>query len=113
MDKRSYRVYRMRTDEKKSFREIGKVIGRSERRSRQLFEAGIKRIELKKSGGESKPEYSLSGRALHCIYRAFQNTSVKKTEVIRALKNGRLSPGKVRGYGWKTHREVCKWAGVR
>src|SRR5262245_57372533 len=113
LDKRSYAVYRLRTDQKKSFREIGEAIGRTGNRARQLYEAGIKRIELKKSGGENKPEFSLGERALHCIDRVFGSTDVTKAQVIRALKSGRLRPGKVRNYGWTTHREVCVWAGVR
>src|SRR5262245_50037492 len=112
LDKRSYAVYRLRTDQKKSFREIGAAIGRTGNRARQLYEAGIKRIELKKSGGENKPEYSLGERALNCIDRVFGSTDVTKAQVVQALKSGKLSPGKVRGYGPTTHREVCEWAGV-
>ena len=113
LDERSYRVYQLRTNERKSFREIGTAIGRTGSRARQLYEAGIKRIELKKRGGDIWPEFSLGERALHCIDRVFGRTDVTKAQVIRALKSGRLSPGEVRNYGWTTHRQVCAWAGVR
>ena len=112
LGERSYRVYQMRTNEKKSFREIGEAVGLSRNRAHQIYQASIKRIELKKCGGENKPEYSLSGRALHCIYRTFGKTNVTKNEVIRALKGGKLRPGGTYGYGWKTNLQVCEWAGV-
>jgi hypothetical protein len=111
-DKRSYRVYRLRTDEQKTFREIGALIGVSHGRAWQICRASIQRIELKKRGGDVWPEFSLSLRGIHCVHRAFRKTNVTKNDVIRALKNGKLRPGKVHNYGWKTHREVCKWAGV-
>jgi hypothetical protein len=112
LDKRSYRVYRLRTDHKKTFREIGEIIDLSRNRVHQIYQASVQRIALKKRGGDVWPEFSLSLRAIHCIHRAFKRTNVKKHEVIRALKSGKLRPGNVYNYGWKTHREVCKWAGV-
>ena len=112
LDKSSYRVYRLRTDQNKSFREIGAAPGVSSRRARQLYDAGIKRIELKKCGGDVWPEFSLSLRAVHCIEKKFGRSDVHKREVIWALKRGKLLPGEPFGYGWKTHREVCAWAGV-
>src|SRR5262245_20053869 len=112
LDKRSYAIYRLRTEQKKSFREIGEAIGRTSVRARQLYEASVRRIALKKRGGDIWPEFSLGERALHCIDRVFGGTDVTKAQVVRALKSGRLSPGKVRNYGPTTHREVCAWAGV-
>lgn len=102
----------MRTEQNKSFREIGAVIGRTGNRARQLYEAGIKRIELKNSGDEKIPEYSLSVRALHCIERALGITDAIKKQIVQALKTGKLHPDNIYGYGWKAHREVCAWAGV-
>jgi hypothetical protein len=112
LGERSYRVYQMRTEQKKSFREIGAAIGRTGKRAHQLYRASLRRIELKRSGGEDNPEFSLNTRALHCIYRTFGRTNVTKEEVIQALLSGKLYPSGTYGYGWKTHREVCKWAGV-
>jgi len=112
LDKRSYRVYQMRTKQKKTFRQIGAAIGRTRGRAQQLYRASLRRIELKMSGGENIPEFSLKTRAVHCIYRTFNKRDVTKSEVIGALKSGRLCPAGTYGYGWKTHREVCKWAGV-
>jgi len=112
LGQRSYRVYQMRTEQKKSFREIGATIGRTGNRAHQLYRASLRRIELKRSGGENNPEFSLNTRAVHCIYKTFNKTDVAKSEVIRALKSGELRPGGTYGYGWKTNREVCKWAGV-
>jgi hypothetical protein len=112
LDKRSYRVYRLRTDHKKSFRKITAIMGLSHNRVHQIYQASIQRIELKKRGGDVWPEFSLSLRAIHCIERAFGRADVHKRDVKRELKSGKLSPGKVHNYGWKTHREVCKWAGV-
>src|SRR5262245_40400733 len=112
LDKRSYRVYRLRTDQNKSFREIGETIGRTGVRDGQLDQAGSQRIAPKKRGGDIWPEFSLGERALHCIERTFGRTNVTKAQVIRALKSGRLRPGKVRNYGPTTHRQVCKRAGV-
>jgi hypothetical protein len=112
LDERSYRVYQMRTKQKKSFREIGAAIGRTDQRAHQLYHASLRRIELKRSGGENIPEFSLNTRAVHCIYKTFSRTNVTKSEVIEALKSGKLRPAETYGYGWKTHREVCKWAGV-
>ena len=110
--KRSYRIYRLRTDQNKSCRDIGAIFSVTGRRARHLYEASIKRIELKESGGEIHPEYSLSVRALNRIHLVFQKTDVTKREIVKALKSGNLHPDKVYGYGSKTHREVCKWAAV-
>src|SRR5262245_58846101 len=99
LGKRSYRIYRLRTEQKKSFREIGVAIGRTGVRARQLYEASVKRIALKKREGDIWPEFSLGERALNCIDRVFGRTNVTKAEVIRALRSGRLRPGKVRNYG--------------
>ena len=112
LGKRSYCVYRLRTDENKSFREIGTALGLTGGRARQLYEEGIKRIELAKSGGEIHPEYCLSVRALHCIERALEKTDATKREIVHALKSGKLHPDNTYSYGWKTHSEVCAWAGV-
>jgi len=112
LDERSYRIYRLRTEQKKSFREIGAAIDRTGNRARQLYEASVKRIALKKRGGDIWPEFSLGERALHCIDRVFGRTDVTKAQVIRALTRGKLRPAAVRGYGWTTHRQVCAWAGV-
>jgi hypothetical protein len=113
LDKRSYRDYRLRAEQKKTFREVGAIMDLSRNRVHQIYRASVQRIELKKRGGDIWPEYSLSLRAIHCIERAFGRPDVHKRVVKRALESGKLSPGKVHNYGWKTHREVCKWAGVR
>ena len=113
LDKRSYRVYRLRTAQKKTFREIGTVLGLSHNRVHQIYQASIRRIELKKRGGDVWPEYSLSLRAVNCIYKRFGRTNVTKRAVIRALKIRKLIPGQPKGYGWKTNCEVCAWAGVK
>jgi hypothetical protein len=112
LDNRNYRVYRLRTEQNKSFREIGAVFGVTGMRARQLYEAIIMRIELKKAGGKIHPEYCLSVRALNRIHWTFQKIDVTKAEIVKALKTGKLHPDQVYGYGWKTHCEVCKWAGV-
>jgi hypothetical protein len=112
LDKRTYRVYRLRTDEKKTFREIAANMGLSRNRVHQMYQASVQQIEPKKRGGDVWPEFSLSLRAIHCTERKFGRANVHERVVKRALKSGQLSPGKVHNYGWKTHREVCKWVGV-
>jgi hypothetical protein len=87
-------------------------LGLSHNRVHQIYQASVQRIELEKQGGDVWPEYSLSLRSVHCIYKRFGRTNVKKSAVIRALKSHKLFPGQPKGYGWKTHREVCVWAGV-
>jgi hypothetical protein len=112
LDQRSYLVYEMRTKQKKSFREIGAAIGLTAKRAHQLYHASLRRIELRKSGGENNPEFALKTRAVHCLYKTFNKREITKSEVIEALKSGQLRPAGTYGYGWKTHREVCQWAGV-
>jgi hypothetical protein len=85
----------------------------SHNRVHQIYQAKVQRIDIKKRGGDIWPEFSLSLRAIHCIERAFGKANVNKNKVIRALKSAKLGPGKVHNYGWKTHREVCAWAGVK
>ena len=67
LDKRSYRIYRLRTDQKKSFREIAAILGLSRNRLHQIYQAGVQRITLKKRGGDIWPEYSLSLRAIQSV----------------------------------------------
>lgn len=68
------------------------------------------------------PASELSSRAAHCL----SNVGIETKEQARqAITQGRLKPDKkpwkwnstnedrgVRNYGWKTHKEVCKWAGL-
>lgn len=51
----------------------------------------------------------LSVRAANAVYTAGFLT---KESTLAAIKSGDLHPrSNHRGYGWKTHMEVCKWVG--
>jgi DNA-directed RNA polymerase specialized sigma subunit len=52
LDKRSYRVYRLRIEQNKTFREIEAIMGLSRNRFHQIYQASVQRIELKKRGGD-------------------------------------------------------------
>jgi hypothetical protein len=91
LDKRSFRVYRLRIDQKKILREIGVALDLSHNRVHQIYQAKVQRIDIKKRGGDIWPEFSLSLRAIHCIERAFGKANVNKKKVIRALKSGKLT----------------------
>lgn len=69
--------------------------------------------ELKKLG--LVPDRSIAGlscRAWVCL----DNNGIRtKSEAKAKILSGFLHPDrsiKIRNYGWKTHKEVCKWAGL-
>jgi hypothetical protein len=102
----------LRTEQKKTYREIAVALGLLHNRVHQIYQASVQRTDLKKRGGDVWPEYSLSLRTIHCIETRFGRADVHKRQVKRALTSGKMHPGEPFGYGWKTHRHVCKWAGV-
>ena len=58
----------------------------------------------------------LSIRARNCLNSIGIKT---KEQAVEAINDGRLHPDNnpikqiaVRNYGWKTHKEVCKWLGL-
>jgi hypothetical protein len=112
MDERSRRVYEMRIEQEKSFREIGIALGLSRSRAQQLYQVIATRIAVEKGSGSVEPKHCLSARALHAIQRVFGTIDVTKNEVRQALKYGTLHPRRIPHYGLKTHLEICKWADV-
>lgn len=59
------------------------------------------------------PTSELTTRAANCLWRV----GVKSKEEARAaILDGRIrvpkGKHKLLNYGWKTHREVCRWAGL-
>ena len=79
--------------------------------------------ELKQLGlVKESPANELSCRAANCLNNAGIET---KEQARQAIIEGRLKPDKkawnwnapnqnrgIRNYGWKTHKEVCKWVGL-
>jgi len=58
---------------------------------------------------ESHWTYGLSVRAANSLNN-FGITS--REEAIEAIKSGRMSPGKMRNYGWKSHSELLRFLGL-
>lgn len=69
--------------------------------------------KLIESGLVYNPYDGLSSRATYCLMNADVDS---KDQVAEAISTGKLNPlpgtTGVRNYGWKTHREVCAWAGL-
>lgn len=79
--------------------------------------------ELKQLGLiKESPASELSVRAANCLSNSGIET---KEQAKQAIIEGRLKPDKkvwnwnapiqnrgIRNYGWKTHKEVCKWVGL-
>ena len=53
--------------------------------------------------------HSLSSRAQHCLECVGADS---KETAKKAIESGILKPGLILHYGWGTHVEVCKWAGL-
>jgi len=105
----------LRDIEKKDFGEIAELVGRSRGYIREIYNRAKDKVQYHEQGAAEYWFYGLSARARRCLL----NFGLKsKEEVVEALNKGRLNPGpKERGsrlgnYGFKTHTEVCEWAGV-
>lgn len=58
---------------------------------------------------DNKPDGNVSVSASNILYN---NNLFTKDQVIAAILNGELSPGRTRGYGEKRHAEVCRWVSL-
>jgi hypothetical protein len=112
LDRRSYKICRLRLKERKTFGEIAVIFNLAPGRVQQIYRAAVRRNELRQHGRALSPEYCLSVRALHALERVFGTIDVTRTKVLRALKDRRLHPGVTQNYGWKTHQEICLWTGI-
>lgn len=99
-------IIRMRDVEKKKFSEIGQFYGVKSQRASQLYREASRIREHKEN---QHPFYGLTYRAINIC----MNLGVcSKEEVKAALEDGLLKIGRTRNYGWKTHQELCAWAGL-
>lgn len=62
----------------------------------------------------------LSVRSINCLtniipYEILENITPESALdwVRKGISNGMIYPEKLRNYGWKSHREVCNWAGIK
>lgn len=88
----------------KTFVQVGEAMGIGKQRARDLYM--IARVR-----SDRDPHWmdGLSVRAGNCL----NNFGLKSREEAKeAFSSGKLKPGELRCYGWKTHVEVAKWLGV-
>ena len=103
LDKRRRKIVEMR-ELGFNFREIGDMLGLGRSYTQMIYVDAVRRMLL-----FDEVFGFLSGRARNCLTREGLKT---KEEVIEAIKSGALHPKRQGNYGAKTHKEVCRWAGV-
>lgn len=112
LDRRSYKICRLRIQERKTFGEIAGIFNLTTDRVEQIYRAAVRRIDLRQRGRTDSAQNCLSVRALHALDKTFNTTEVTRPEVLQALRRQRLHPYVTKNYGWKTHHEICQWAGL-
>ena len=104
-------ILTLRESENKTFREIGKQIGRCAGQAMVLYRKAKQRREDYKAGEKGDPYFMLSFRSANvCKNGGLRNRS----EIEQAIKTGHLHPNSnfFRNYGWKSHIEINQWLGL-
>jgi len=101
-------IIALRDQEGKTFTAIGRQLGVTKARISQLYNRSVRRIHHV-SYVFDNPLNGLSVRAVNCL----QKIGVKTREqAVNLYAAGRLDTLSMRGYGRKTHYEICRWMRV-
>lgn len=106
MGGRRYLVYSLRR-EGLTFNEIGKRIGASNTRARQLYGEAEDKIER-----ATINPLCLEGLCTRLVNTLLYHGIHSREDAKKAYDNGFLRPLKITGYGKKSHKEVLKWLGL-
>jgi hypothetical protein len=101
---RELEAYRLRIEDGLSFSKIGAQMGISESRAFVLYQRAEARVD-------SSPHWTdgLNVRAANRL----NNLNINSREAaLEAFQSGKLTPGRERNYGVKSHREVARWLGL-
>ena len=103
---REFTVYTLR-NHKLTFSAIGKRLGCSVTRVRQMHRRFLRRISYEKHWTNG-----LSARAANCL--CIFNFSSRAEVLASLISADGLHPARdrYRNYGWKTHKEVATWLGL-
>jgi len=94
-----------------TLKKIGEYLNVGPERARQMVGKAERHLKHPlKHPSRKWPE--ISARSLHWL---LQNGHDSKGKIIDAVKSGQLHPFSKQssGYGWKTHKEVCTWLGIK
>ena len=95
-----------------TFSQIGSDLGVSSGRAREIFKKAERLKKYHAEGENGCPYYGLSVRAANCL----SNVGImSRDDAKTGILSGNLHPTKnhTRNLGWKTFKEVCKWAGLK
>jgi hypothetical protein len=114
MNERQTEALKLRDGEGMQFGEIGKQMGITPARARQIYltakrhENKSKLAQVTHVSNDPHTVFSLLGFPEKAI-TAFLNANISTVEKLKELlTSGVLKPGKIRGYGPTNHRRVCE-----
>jgi hypothetical protein len=111
LGQRLFLVLRLREVEKKTFREIGSLLGVCFSQASNIYERAVRRRQDFEDGEKVNPYFGLSCRATNCCRNA---NLMNRAQIMAAIKEGSFHPKikNSRNFGWKTYLEIHKWLGM-
>jgi DNA-directed RNA polymerase alpha subunit len=103
LGKHLLKILKLREEDGKTFKEIGRIIGRTGVRAQQMY-CQAKRLQEHE---RTEPFWGLSVRTRNCI----SNLAIEsRAQLLAAIQDGRLQ--KRRNFGTVSYIEVLEWLGL-